>query len=194
MPENVIAESRRRPRRWIAFFIVLALLSIAGIVINLVYNLSIQLRPEQLTDAQRRWRENKPEDYDLSYLVEVIHEAEAEPEKYVCLVKVRGGQVVLVVDNGQMVYLEPALAVVAGSAALGVSAADPRRYGVPALFEQIEAARREDEKAGRRNFATAQFDPRDGHPFHYVHRVRGTKERIEWNVQLTRMPERGAGL
>jgi hypothetical protein len=180
--------SRHRSRRWIVFFVVLALLSLAAIVINLVYNLSIQLQPEQLIDARRRWQENKPKDYDLRYLVEVTHEAEAEPEKFACLVKVRGGQVVLIMDNDEVVYVEPALAVAAGPAVLGISTADPRRYGVPALFEQIEAARRQDEKAGRRNFATAQFDPKDGHPFHYVHRVRGTKERIEWNVQLTRVP------
>jgi hypothetical protein len=58
---------------------------------------------------------------------------------------------------------------------------------VSALFEQIEAALRQDETADRRNFATAQFDPKDGHPLRYVRRVRGTKERMEWHVKLTRV-------
>jgi hypothetical protein len=179
--------SPHRSRRWIGFFVVLALLSVSAIVLNLVYNLSIQLRPEQLSDAQRRWQENKPDNYDLKYLVEITRGTETEPEKDACLVNVRGGQVVFVVDNDEVVYLAPSLALVAGPASLGVSAADPRRYDVPALFEQMEAARRQDEAAGRRSFATAQFDPQNGHPFHYVHRVRGTKDRIEWNIKLTRV-------
>jgi hypothetical protein len=102
-------------------------------------------------------------------------------------VKVRGGRVVLVVDNEEVVYLDPSLAVVAGPVSLGVSAADPQRYDVPALFEQIEAARRQDEQSARRSFATARFDAKDGHPFHYIHRVRGTKDRVEWNATLTRV-------
>jgi hypothetical protein len=36
----------------------------------------------------------------------------------------------------------------------------------------------------RRNYATAAFDLRDGHPTHYVRRVRGSGERLEWNVNL----------
>jgi len=177
----------RRSRRWIGFFVVLVLLSAAAIVLNLAYNLSIQLRPEQLSDSRRRWQENKPHDYDLKYLVEVTRGTETEPEKNACLVKVRGGRVVLVVDNDTVVYLEPSLAVVAGPAPLSVSSEDPGRYGVAALFEQIETALRQDETTGRRNFATAKFDAKDGHPFHYVRRVRGTKDRVEWNVKLTRV-------
>src|SRR5262249_15627494 len=149
------------------------------------------LRPEQLSDAQRRWQENKPDNYDVKYLVEVTRETEMEPEKNAYLVKVRGGRVVLVVDNEEVVYLDASLAVVGGPASLGVSTADPRRYGVPALFAQIEAARRQDEQAGRRSFATARFDAKDGHPFHYVHRVRGTKDRVEWNATLTRVTADG---
>jgi hypothetical protein len=179
--------SPHRSRRWIGFFVVLALLSVSAIVLNLVYNLSIQLRPEQLSDAQRRWQENKPDNYDLKYLVEITRGTETEPEKDACLVNVRGGQVVFVVDNDEVVYLAPSLALVAGPASLGVSAADPRRYDVPALFEQIETALRQDEAAGRRSFATARFDAKAGYPFHYIHRVRGTKERVEWNATLTRV-------
>jgi hypothetical protein len=177
----------RRPRRWIGFFILLAVLSAGAIVTNLVYNLSIQLRPEQLAEARQRWRENAPADYDLKYLVEITRQAETEPEKSEYVVEVRGGRVVQVVDRSGVVYLEPSLAVVAGPAPLGVSSEDPEHYGVPALFEQIETALRQDETSGRRNFATAKFNAKDGHPFHYVRRVRGTKDRVEWNIKLTRV-------
>jgi hypothetical protein len=157
-------------------------LSLAAIVAPLVYNLWIQLRPEQLTEARQRWQENAPANYDLEYLIRTTHAGQEEEGQY--RVVVRGGQVVLVVDNGDVVNLNPSLALVAGPTVFALSPADAGQYGVPALFARIEAALRQDEAAGRRSFSTAQFDPKDGHPFHYVHRVQGTKERVEWNVKL----------
>jgi|SRR5579875_415882 hypothetical protein len=176
--------SPRRPRRWIGFFIILAVLAAIAIVVPLVYNLSIQLRPEQLTEARQRWQEHAPPDYDLEYLVRTTHPNQEEERAY--LVQVREGRVVLVVCNSDVIYLDPALAFAAGLSVLALSSENPDQYGVPALFEAIETTLRQDEAAGRRSFATAQFDPKDGHPFHYVHRVRGTKERVEWNIQLIR--------
>lgn len=178
------ASSPRRPRRWIGFFLVLAVLAAVAIVVPLVYNLSIQLRPEQLTEARRRWHEQKIPNYDLEYLIRTTNGVQEEDRAY--LVQIRGGHVVLIVDNGDLVYLDPALAVVAGLGVLALSVEEPSRYGVSALFDEIEATLRQDEMSGSRNFATAQFDPRDGHPLHYVHRVRGTKERVEWNIKMTR--------
>ncbi|HTU17978.1 MAG TPA: DUF6174 domain-containing protein [Gemmataceae bacterium] len=181
---------RRRSRRWIGFFVVLGVLSAIAIVVPLVYNLSIQLRPEQLAEARRRWQENGPADYDLQYLVETKHETEAEPESSEYLVKVRNGRVVLVVDTGEVVYLEPSLATVAGPGVLALSSQDASNYGVPALFDDIEAALRRDEAAGRKNYTQAQFDPSDGHPRHYIHSERGTKERVEWHVKFKRVGPR----
>jgi hypothetical protein len=178
----------RRSRRWIGFFLLLAALSAGAIVVPLVYNLSIQLRPEQLAEARRRWAENAPADYDLEYLIRTTHAGQDEEGQY--RVRVRGGRVVLVVDNGEVVYFDSSLAFVAGPGVLVMSTADVEHYGVEALFAQIETALRLGESAGRRDFATAQFDPKDGHAFHYVHRVRGTKERVEWNVKMTRNPPR----
>ena len=178
----------RRSRRWIGFFVVLGVLSAIAVVVPLVYNLSIQLRPEQLAEARRRWQGNGPDNYDLQYLVEMKHEADVEPEKSEYLVKVRDGRVVLVAESGEVLYLDPSLALVAGSGALAVSSEGPGSYGVPALFDRIEAARRRDEAAGRKNYTQAQFDPKDGHPLHYIHSVRGTKERVEWHVKLKRVP------
>ena len=55
------------------------------------------------------------------------------------------------------------------------------------LFDQIEAALKQDAVSpGRRNYATAWFDSRDGHPVRYVHRVAGTSKRLEWQIKLTR--------
>jgi hypothetical protein len=152
--------------------------------VPLVYNLWIQLRPEQLAEARQRWQENAPTNYDLEYLIRTTHAGQEEEGQY--RVIVRDGRVVLVVDNGDVVYLDSSLALVAGPPVLALSPADAEEYGVAALFARIEGARRQDEAAGRRSFATAQFDPKDGHPFHYVHRMQGTKDRVEWNVKMTR--------
>ncbi len=176
-----------RSRRWIGFFVVLSLLALTAIIVPIVYNLSIQLRPEQLADAKRRWHENAPADYDLEYLVKSDDEGSGTPEiRY--LMQVRDGRVVLIMEGDEVLYVEPALAAVAGSPALALSSVDPHDYGVPALLAQIEAALRQADTAARRDFVKADFDPHDGHPYHFIHRVRGTKERVEWFVKLTRLP------
>lgn len=171
-----------------AFFLVLAVLSCGAIVVPLVYNLSIQLRPEQVAEARRRWETNAPADYDLEYLIRTTHSGQEEEEQYRVLV--RGGRAILIVDNGDVVYVDSSLAFAGGPGVLALSSTDAGQYDVPGLFARIETALRQDEASNRRNFATAQFDPKDGHPFHYVHRVQGTKERVEWNVKMTRFPPR----
>ena len=112
-------------------------------------------------------------------------EGEAEKSEY--LVKVRDGRVVFVADTGEVLYLDPSFAIVAGPTVLALTSEAARKFGVPALFDEIEAALRRDETSGRKNYTQAQFDPRDGHPLHYIHSVHGTKERIEWHVKLTRI-------
>lgn len=175
----------RRPRPWIGFFVVLAVLAAIAIVVPIVYNLRIQLRPEQLSEARRLWRENGPADYDLAYLVQSSGADGEEQTQY--QVKVRGGRTVYVDVNGEVLGADPALGLDSGLPPLPAKVAE--RYGVPALFDEIEAGLQHDAASGQRNFATAQFDAKDGHPFHYVHRVGGTKERVEWNVKMTRLPQ-----
>ena len=177
--------SPRRPRRWIGFFVVLAVLAAVAIFVPLLYNLSIQLHREQLAEARQRWQKCAPQNYDLEYLVRTLHRG--QETEYACLVQVRNRRVVLVLCNGDVIYLDPSLALAAGLGVLALSWGNPNFYDVSALFDEIETALRQDEATGQRNFAVAQFDPQDGHPLHYVHRVRGTQERVEWNIKLTRI-------
>ncbi|MHB1423008.1 MAG: hypothetical protein ACYC3I_07400 [Gemmataceae bacterium] len=180
------APSSPPSRRWIGYFVVLAVLGVTAIVVPFVYNLSIQLKPEQLAEARQRWRDRTPSNYDLEYLITTQHGEEKEDRAV--LVQVREDRTVVVVDSGEIVYLDPALAVAAGSGVLTLSLESPSHYGVLALFEQMEAALRQDEKSGRRHFTTARFDPTDGHPSHFRRSFGGTKEGIEWTVKMTRFP------
>jgi hypothetical protein len=68
-------------------------------------------------------------------------------------------------------------------------AEDLSRFTIEGLFDEIENnLRRDAESPGKRNFATADFLMKeDGHPTRYVHRVAGTKQRVEWTVRLTRV-------
>ncbi len=176
-------------RRWLWFFAVLAVLGVAAMVVPIVYNLSQQLTPEQLAAARQRWREHAPADYCLEVFVQTNHEGREERDEYV--LEVRGGRVRLLGDRkyGELLYLDPELSVFLGPAFLGLPPEDLRRYGVEALFEQVEKALRDNAASGGRNYLTAQFDPIDGHPLHYVLRIRGTRERVEWFVRLER-PDR----
>lgn len=177
---------RPRSRRWLGFFLVLAVLAGTAIVVPIAYNLSIQLRPEQLADARHRWETTHPANYDLEYLVKSKRGEEETEDPY--FVAIRSGRVLLAIRSGDALYIDPSLSVIAGSGISALSSEDPRYFGVPALFDEIEAMLRRDEAAGRRNFATAKFDEQDGHPYHYVHRARDRKERVEWNIKMTRVP------
>jgi hypothetical protein len=175
-------------RRWVVFFVVLGLLGIAAMVIPIVYNLGQQLRPEQLAAARERWRRNAPADYDLKLLVHTTHEGRETEDEY--LLAVRGGHPRALGSNRELLYIDPSAAVLLGPGPLALPPEDPRRYGVEALFGQMEEALRHDEASGGRNYVTAKFDPDDGHPQRYVRRVRGTKERVEWFVRLERSSPR----
>ena len=57
-------------------------------------------------------------------------------------------------------------------------------YTVSGLFERMERFLIEDQAASQRNYVTAVFDARDGHPTHYVRRVSGTQQRLEWVIKM----------
>ena len=157
-----------RPRRWVWFFSLLALLGAGAVVAPWLYNLHMQLKPEQLDAARRRWQENGPADYNLE-----LHQKEDEGAEEVCLVKVRGGRVAGVVVNGKPLPASELAAL-----------AKEQPLTVPDLFDAIDAGLEEDLSGGkRRNYATARFDERTGCPLRYV-RVDRAKHRLAWTVKL----------
>src|SRR5688572_8738986 len=97
---SLIPPSRRvSPWRWVAVFAVLGVLGATGVTIPIVYNLNQQLKPEQLIEARRRWREQGPKDYDLTYTV--TYDRNRLGERHIVLV--RGGEVVFASCEGEVV-------------------------------------------------------------------------------------------
>lgn len=176
---------RRRPRRSLGFFIVLGVLSVVALVAPLIYNLSVQLRPEQWADARRRWQENAPVNYDLEYLRQSRRGGQDEKSTY--RVQVRGGRIVVVAEEDELLYVDPSLALAAGVGVLALPQENPERYGMAALFDEIESALRQRQTAERRIYLKADFE-KDGRPSHYVFYDSRSKDRIEWFVKLSRLP------
>jgi Family of unknown function (DUF6174) len=168
---------------WLWFFVPLLALTAAGIVIPIVYNLRLQLKPEQLAQARERWRQSGTQDYDLDYSARY----DAEPEADEVFVKVRGGKVVRVVKNDQMLCFGDTAGLALGLTVLALPSADLSSQTVEGFFDQMESWMRHDaETIGHRNYATATFHATDGHPIRFVHRDSRTKERLEYQLKLTR--------
>jgi Family of unknown function (DUF6174) len=166
------------------FFVPLLVLGTTAVIIPIVYNLAVQLKPEQLIAARERWRQHGTQDYDLEYMAKYDQNPDADEIG----VRVRDGKVVRVIMNARVLRFDDATGLALG---LAVRTLPPRDFSgqtVEGMFDQIERRMREDAAStGRRNYATASFDSRDGHPSRYVHRVAGTKMREEWQIKLTRV-------
>jgi hypothetical protein len=169
---------RRSSWRWISFFVVLAVLAVTAVTLPIIYNLSQQLKPEQLAEARQRWRDHGPTDYDLTYAI--TYDRERLPERHIVLV--RGGEVVFASCEGEVVALSPALSAAAGLPVGGLSQSRPR--DIPGIFAHIADLLQEESTADRRNFLVAVFDRREGYPRRFIRRIRGTSTREEWNVRL----------
>jgi hypothetical protein len=170
--------------RWLWFFLALAALAAAAVVIPIVYNIGLQLTPEQLEQARALWDERGPKDYDLEY----AEKLDPDTRIFIYRVKVRGGRAVAFGCNGEPELLDEAAGLALGSAVRMRPPGDFQEHTVDGLLRRMAAALAEDRRAarqgGRRNYATARFDRQDGHPLHYVRRVAGSRERLEWNVRL----------
>jgi hypothetical protein len=158
--------SRRRcGRAWIWFFVVLGALGTAAAVISVITSLRQQLTPEQLHAAEERWREHGPRNYDMDY---TFKRGDATDTFQV---QVRAGKVVALTQNARP--LEERLY---------------HYYDMPGLFGLIEDFLDQDRQPGRQPvFATATFDPMDGHLQRYVRSVMSSQERQEIDVQFHRL-------
>ncbi len=162
-----------RPRTFVWYFLALLLLGVLAVVAPIIVNLRQQLTPEQAGEARARWNQQGPASYDLRYLERMDEDEIGD----VYEVKVRGGEVVALRINKRLIALE------------ALTAEQRQRYTVPGLFDQIEAHLGEQKEGKRLNFATAHFDAARGSPTHYVRRVRGSRSRLEWLINVTPVSE-----
>jgi hypothetical protein len=172
-PSNGSDRPPRRLKTYVWYFLALAVLSAAAIIIPIIANLKQQLTPEQLADARARWQQHGPASYDLRYVERI--DSEEVGDEY--MVKVRDREIVSLRVNGQLVALET------------MKPEQRRKYTVPGMFDQIEEHLTEEKDGHRRNFATADFDPATGYPRHYIRRVHGSRSRLEWMVKVTAVKE-----
>ncbi|MFL5339451.1 MAG: hypothetical protein ACJ8F7_04720 [Gemmataceae bacterium] len=164
-----IAGPRPRNRRWLWFFLALALLGLLAIGVNLAYNLGEPLTPEKLQAARELWRQKRPADYDLKILA--VQAGGQMSNRYD--LKVRGGRVVEFRVNGR--EPEPLL----DEQGNRKPAEEQRRremYDIDGLFDVIEELMDQDRSAGRRTFTRARFNKADGHLQMYQRQVNGRQE------------------
>lgn len=149
-------------RRWLWYFLVVIVLSLASIVTLTVYNQGQQLKREQLDAAKKLWSQKGLQDYQLTYTQQ--RKGDPRPETYV--VRVRSGKV--------------------ASASLDGRPLEKRMFshvGMDALFGYILDFLEQDARPGMpRTFARGRFDPDTGALRSYVRNAMGGGPRIEIKV------------
>src|SRR5436190_24243074 len=90
----------RPGRAWVWYMVSLGVLAVTFAGIQVWYNLSLQLKPEQVAAARALWQQKGPRSYDLEYTQEGDN-----PGTFVS--QVRNRRVVSLTRNGQP--LEPRL-------------------------------------------------------------------------------------
>ena len=166
--------SFRERRGWIWFFLFLAVMGSAAIIIPIIYNQSQQLSSEQLDAARQLWAKKAPLNYDLEYQVRRQSDSDTPNDQNAderFRIEVRNGQVTSVKKDGNP-----------------LPAKVWERHSLDAIFDLIANNLDADNAStGRRNYAHAQFDKEDGHPTVYVRRIMGTRQRLQIILQLTRV-------
>ncbi len=152
-------------KTWIYYFVVLAVLGTLAIVIPILYNLSLQLTPEQVREAKEKWNRKGPSDYDLRQEVKIDMQKKAD----IYEAKVRDGVIIEAKCNGRE-----------------ISKSEVNVLTVPEFFELIERGLELDQVPDqRKNYAVAYFEKHLGYPARYIRRKRGSKERLEINMKVT---------
>jgi len=169
--EQATPDARHRPRnrRWLWFFLALAVLGLLAIGINLAYNLGEPLTPEKLLAARELWRQKRPANYDLKILA--VQAGGSMRNTYD--LKVRDGQIVEFHVNGRN---PESLFDKGGNRNVAEERAQRQAWDIDGLFDVIEELMDQDRSAGRRTFTRARFDKTDGHLLLYQRQVNRVQE------------------
>lgn len=169
-----MATGGKANRKWIWFFVILAVLAALAIGINWVRNANQQLTAEQLQAARELWRRNRPADYDLK-IVNAI-------QKQTITVHVRGTTIVEFLVNGKPP--EPLLDR-DGKPNPEAERAQRQYYDMDGLFDSVEELLERDRRENRYPFTRARFDKNDGHITSFIRQYQGVTEQ-SFRVELTR--------
>lgn len=175
----------RQSRAWLGYFVALITLGVTAILAPVIYNNSIQLRPEQIAAARQLWQQAGPRDYEIDYRVKRYY---PDPRADEYRVVVRDGRAVRVFCNGQAQVLADASAGLAVGLAAGlVRDDDAGRQTVEGIFDHLDnlVGRTQGRASSKRDYCTGQFDAATGYPTHFIHRIAGTHQRQEWTVRVT---------
>ncbi len=149
--------------KWFLLFLLLASIGVAATMI--VFNLSIQLKPDQLEKAMKNWKENGPRSYKLAYTKQIDNNDQMLDR---IVVRVVDGKVKEGTINGEAIE-ERVLPY----------------HSMDRLFIDIEKFLDEDSKPGRpKTYTTAIFDAKTGALYRYVRRVMGSTQRLELNLKI----------
>jgi len=152
-------------RRWLWYFLTLAVLSTVATTTLVVYNLRQQLDPRHVRDAIGLWQQSGPTAYVLVYTAKKNEQTGEMNDHYV--VKVKGGEAYEVLVNG-----------------LPLEARQLPNYGMPQLLQYINRFMEIDAEPGRpKTYTRGVFDGRTGALAWYVRRVMGSRQRVEITVE-----------
>jgi hypothetical protein len=182
-PQTADFGPRTKSKRWIWFFVALAVLGLLAIGINLGYNLGEPLTPEKLQAARELWQQRRPADYDLKILT--IQAGATMRNRYA--LKIRAGKIVEFLVNDRTP--EPLLNR-EGQEDFAAERYQVEEYDIDGLFDAIEKLMTDDRKANRSNFTRARFDKTDGHLQYYQRQV-GGRQAQQIQVELKRVPPGG---
>jgi hypothetical protein len=169
---------RKKNYAWVWFFvfIVLASIGVAGFMIW--FNLRLQLKPEKLEAAMKRWKEHRPGDYLLTYTKRLGDSDHVDT----FIVKVRDNKVVEVRMNGNPLRDQQTDEV--------IPAGDDRLqyHSMDTLLRDVERLLELDAREKRKTYTVAFFDEETGALRKYIRRVMGSRERVEEDAKVEPLP------
>ena len=149
--------------KWFILFLVVASITVAVVMIR--FNLSIQLKPDQLEAAMKNWKEIGPKSYKLTYTKQID---DNDQQRDLIVVHVVDGKVKEGTINGEPLE-ERVLPY----------------HTMDRLLIDIEKFMEEDSKPGKpKVYVTADFDSKTGALRSYVRRVMGTRQRLGLTLKL----------
>jgi hypothetical protein len=155
----------RRNRNWLYVFAAFAVLGLLAMGINWAYNVGQLLKPEDLTAARDRWRQNRPAAYSLR-----VQKQTGVGTLDEIRLKVRDGQIVEFLLNGR--EPEP-LMTPDGKRLVDEERRQREYYDVDGLFDSIDAFIEQDREKGQQAMMRAKFDTTDGHVIMFMRQAAG---------------------